>query len=65
MTVIVPNPEFTGGAEILRATLPNWAVLEDPQSPATRGAGLATRPAVASISRFRFDVAFEGTIRTT
>ena len=61
MTVIVPNPEFTGGAEILRATLPNWAVLEDPQSPATRG--WIGYPAGGSLDLpLRFDVAFEGTI---
>lgn len=61
MTVIVPNPEFTGGAEILRATVPSWAVLEDPQSPATRG--VIGYPAGGTLDLpLRFDVAFEGTI---
>lgn len=62
LTVIVPNPEFTGGAEILRATLPaNWSVIKDSQSPATRG--LIGYAAGGSLDLpLRFDVAFEGTI---
>jgi hypothetical protein len=61
MTVIVPNPEFTGGAEILRVTVPHWAVIEDRESPATRG--WIGYPAGGSLDLpLRFDVAFEGTI---
>jgi hypothetical protein len=61
-SVIVPNPEFTGGAEILRATVPeNWYVLEHSGSPATQGViGYA---AGGNLDLpLRFDVAFEGTI---
>jgi hypothetical protein len=60
--VIVPNPEFTGGAEILRARLPaNWSVIEDPRSPATRG--LIGYAAGGGLDLpLRFDVAFEGAI---
>jgi hypothetical protein len=61
VTVIVPNPEFTGGAEILRATVPSWAVLEDSQYPATRG--VIGYPAGGDLDLpLRFDVAFKGTI---
>jgi hypothetical protein len=61
-TVIVPNPEFTGGAEILRATLPEqWSVIEDSQSPATQG--LIGYAAGGNLDiPLRFDVAFEGAI---
>jgi hypothetical protein len=62
LMVIVPNPEFTGGAEILRARLPaNWSVIEDPRSPATRG--LIGYAAGGGLDLpLRFDVAFEGAI---
>ena len=60
-TVIVPNPEFTGGVEILRATVPHWAVLEDSEFPATRG--VIGYPAGGPLDLpLRFDVAFKGTI---
>ena len=61
-TVIVPNPEFTGGAEILRATLPEqWSVIEDSESPATRA--LIGYAAGGNLDiPLRFDVAFEGAI---
>jgi hypothetical protein len=61
-TVIVPNPKFTGGAEILRATVPEkWSVIENSQSPATRGViGYAAGGDLDL--PLRFDVAFDGTI---
>jgi hypothetical protein len=59
--VIIPDPKFTGGVEILRATVPSWAVLEDSQYPATRG--VIGYPAGGDLDLpLRFDVAFEGTI---
>ncbi|MCV7301428.1 hypothetical protein H7J93_17555 [Mycobacterium barrassiae] len=60
-TVIIPNPEFTGGVEVLRAVVPHWAVLEDSEFPATRG--VIGYPAGGDLDLpLRFDVAFEGTI---
>jgi hypothetical protein len=61
-TAIVPNPEFTGGVAILRATLPHqWSVIEDSQSPATRG--LIGYAAGGDLDiPLRFDVAFDGAI---
>jgi hypothetical protein len=61
-SVVIPNPEFTGGAEILRATLPEqWSVIEDSDAPATRG--LIGYAAGGNLDiPLRFDVAFEGTI---
>jgi hypothetical protein len=61
-TAIVPNPEFTGGEAILRATLPHqWSVIEDSQSPATRG--LIGYAAGGDLDiPLRFDVAFDGAI---
>jgi hypothetical protein len=59
-SVIVPDPKYTGGIEILRVTVPHWAVLADPESPATRG--VIGYPAGGSLDLpLRFDVAFEGT----
>ena len=57
-TVIVPDPEFTGGEEILRATLPEkWSVIEDSRSPATQG--LIGYGAGGNLDiPLRFDVAF-------
>jgi hypothetical protein len=61
-TVVIPNPEFTGGAEFVRATLPEqWSVIEDEESPATRG--LIGYAAGGNLDiPLRFDVAFAGTI---
>jgi hypothetical protein len=61
-TAIVPNPEFTGGEAILRATLPHqWSVIEDSQSRATRG--LIGYAAGGDLDiPLRFDVAFDGAI---
>lgn len=58
---MVPNPKFTGGVEILRMTVPHWAVLEDKDDPATRG--WIGYPAGGSLDLpLRFDVAFEGAV---
>jgi hypothetical protein len=61
-TVVVPNPEFTGDTEVLRATLPEmWSVIEDSESPATQG--LIGYAAGGNLDiPLRFDVAFEGAI---
>jgi hypothetical protein len=61
-TAFVPDPQFTGGARILRATLPTqWSVIEDSEAPGTRG--LIGYAAGGGLDiPLRFDVAFEGTI---
>ncbi|MGV0744848.1 hypothetical protein [Mycolicibacterium sp. XJ870] len=60
-TVFVPDPKFTGGIEILRVTVPHWAVIEDHESPSTRG--WIGYPAGGNLDLpLRFDVAFDGTI---
>ena len=61
-TVIVPNPQFTDGAEIIRVTLPEkWSVIEDKKSPATRGLiGFAAGGGIDI--PLRFDLAFDGAI---
>jgi hypothetical protein len=60
--VVVPDPRFTGGVEIIRATLPEkWLVLEDQESPASQG--LIGYAAGGGLDLpLRFDVAFEGAI---
>jgi hypothetical protein len=57
-----PEPGIHRGAEILRATLPEmWSVIENSQSPATRG--LIGYAAGGDLDiPLRFDVAFDGAI---
>jgi hypothetical protein len=61
-TAFVPDLKFTGGARILRATLPTqWSVIEDSESPATQG--LIGYAAGGGLDiPLRFDIAFKGAI---
>jgi hypothetical protein len=49
-TVIVPNPEFTGGAEILRATLPD-------QGPSSRNRIIPADPGLLDRMRAKSSMA--------